>query len=135
MPKTWKQKLEAKKAPKLQTLEKPFAGIPAGATLFVATPQLVKEFMDTIPPGQSVSLTDLRRRFARTHHGDATCPVSTAIFARVVAEAAWEEIQSGTDPAEVTPFWRVIEPGSSLAQKLACGPGFLEQMRRQEGIA
>lgn len=134
MAKTWQEKLTAAKQPKLEVLEKPFAGILAGDTLFVATPQLVKQYMENIPKGRSVSLVQMRQQFAQAHQGDATCPVSTAIFARTVAEAAWEEIQAGKDPSQVTPFWRVIEPNSTIAQKLACGSEFLEAMRKKEGI-
>jgi hypothetical protein len=37
----------------------------------------------------------LRRELAQVHGADATCPVSTAIFPRVVAEAAWDDVQAG----------------------------------------
>lgn len=52
-----------------------------------------------------------------------------------MAEAAWEEIELGKEPDLVTPFWRVIEPSSSIAKKLSCGLEFIEAMRSQEGIA
>ena len=51
MAQTWQQKLNAKKEPKLQLLQKGMAGIPAGGNLFFPTPQLIKEFMDRIPHG------------------------------------------------------------------------------------
>jgi hypothetical protein len=35
-------------------------------------------------------------------------------------------------PAQITPFWRVIEPKSALAKKLTCGPEFIEEMRAAE---
>jgi hypothetical protein len=35
-----------------------------------------------------------------------------------MAEAAWEEIESGKKPEQVTPFWRLIEPGYNITQKL-----------------
>jgi hypothetical protein len=134
MAKTWKQKLQEKKQPKLQVIEKPMAGIPAGGTLFTPTPQLVKEFMENIPKGQQVSFQQMRQQLAQTHQGDGTCPLSSSMFARIVAEAAWEDIEAGKDPSQVTPFWRVIEPNSTIAQKLACGSEFIEHMRKQEGI-
>ncbi len=134
MAKTWKQKLEEKKQPKLQVIEKSMAGLRAGDTLFMPTPQLIKQFMEGIPEGQQVSVQQMRQQLAQTHQGDATCPVSTSMFARIVAEAAWEDIQAGKDPTQVTPFWRVIEPNSSIAQKLACGSEFIDAMREQEVI-
>lgn len=134
MAQTWQQKLNAKKEPKLQVLQKAMAGIPAGGNLFLPTPQVIKQFMDQIPQGSSVSLAEMRQQIAQAHKGDGSCPLSTSTAARIVAESAWEEIESGKKTEQVTPFWRVIEPGSSIAQKLACGSAFIEDMRKQEGI-
>lgn len=134
MAKTWQEKLNASKPPKLQVLEKPMAGVSAGGTLFVPTPQVVKQFMDDIPKGRSVSFGQMRQQLAQTHQADGSCPLSTSMSARIVAEAAWEDVGAGKTSEQVTPFWRVIEPGSSLAQKLACGSWFIEAMRQQEGI-
>ena len=61
-------------------------------------------------------------------------PASTAIFLRIVAEAAWEALQSGAQLQQVTPFWRIVEPGSKLARKLSVDPAFLSERRDQEGI-
>lgn len=134
MAKTWTQKLQDQKEPKLQVLEKPMSGVSAGSTLLTPTPQLVKQFMEGIPAGQQVSIQQMRQQLAQNHQGDVTCPLSTSTCARIVAEAAWEAIEAGKDPSQVTPFWRAIEPGSSIAQKLACGSEFIQDMRQQEGI-
>ena len=134
MAKTWQQKLHPKILPKRVVLEKPFAGIAKGATLFVGTPMLVKEFINTIPYGRSIEAVEMRRRFARAYQSDAMCPVSTGIFLRIIAEAAWEEIQQGKKLNQVTPFWRIIDVHSPLAKKLACGSGFIQQMRNNENI-
>ena len=134
MAQTWQQKLNAKKEPKLQVLQKAMAGIPAGGQLFFPTPKLIKQFIDEIPAGSSVSLAELRRQFAEAHQGDGCCPLTTSTATQIVAEAAWEEVEVGKKTGEVTPFWRVIEPGSSIAQKLACGSDFISDMRQQEGI-
>ena len=133
MAKTWKQKLEDQKQPKRQVLQKPMAGVPAGSMLLMPTPQLVKEFMDTIPEGEQISFKEMREHIAKTHKSDVACPISTSTSTRVVAEAAWEDIQAGKAPDQVTPFWRVIEPNSNLAKKLTCGSAFIEAMREQEG--
>lgn len=134
MAKTWTQKLNEKKAPKLQVMQKPMAGVPAGSVLLMPTPLLLKALIDEIPKGQQLSLKELRERLAQVHNSDVACPLSTSAAVRVVAEAAWEEIQSGHAPDRVTPFWRVIDPGSSLAKKLTCGSEFLETMRQQEEL-
>ncbi len=134
MAKTWQEKLNSKNQPKLQVLEKSMAGIPVGGILLVPTPQLVKQFIDQIPQGNSVTFAQMRQQIAQIHNGDGSCPLTTSTAARIVAEAAWEEIQAGKDPEQVTPFWRAIEPESSVAKKLACSSAFIEHMRKLEGI-
>jgi hypothetical protein len=71
----------------------------------------------------------MRQELAKLHGADATCPVSTAIFLRTVAEAAWDEIESGVPTSEVAPFWRVVDPKSPLAKKLRAGGAWIEQQR------
>lgn len=133
--KTWKEKLAIEKAPKRVRLEADFAGVPAGAWLFVGTPRLIDEYVRGIPAGQTRSIERLRRELARRHRCDATCPVSTAIFLRLVAEAAWEDIVAGAPLDAVTPFWRVVEPGSSLARKLPMDDHWLLAQREGERSA
>jgi hypothetical protein len=66
----------------------------------------------------------------------AAAPIAqtTAIFLRIVAEHALEEIDCGVTPDAVTPFWRVITPGSTIATKLSCDSVWLQQLRQREGI-
>jgi hypothetical protein len=130
--KTWSEKLDNGRKPKIVQLEKPFAGIPSGARMLVSTPREVDALLKKIPPGRFVPPDELRRKLAAKHGADATCPVSTGIFLRISSEAAWEGIQHGKDPSEVTPFWRAVQPGSSLAEKLSCGEKFIRKMQRQE---
>lgn len=133
--KTWLQKLDNGREPKVVRTDKDFAGVPAGSDMLVSTPREVDTFLRKIKEGVSMTPAQVRDKLARKHHADASCPVSTGIFLRIAADAAWEEIGQGKDPSEVTPFWRVVEPGSALARKLSCGEAFLIRMRRQEGIA
>lgn len=59
-------------------------------------------------------------------------PLTTGIFLRIVAEAAWEQLQAGKSRSEVAPFWRVIDPDSKAARKLPCGAEFIVRQRRIE---
>jgi len=74
----------------------------------------------------------MRRDLAKAHGADLSCPISTSIFARIAAEAALEENESGRPLSEVTPFWRVIDEASPLARKLSCGPDLLRTQRGLE---
>jgi hypothetical protein len=120
--------------PHTVVLDKDFAGVPAGARLLISCPMELAEHLRTqLPAGTTVSMQQLRRDLAARHGADATCPVSTAIFLRTVAEAAWDELEAGQPIEQVAPFWRAVEPGSPLAKKLRCGSDWIAQQRAAEG--
>jgi hypothetical protein len=134
-PKTWQQKMQAK-PPHTVVLDKDFAGVPAGARLLISCPLEVEHYLRTqVPPGETRAIQQMRRELARLHGADAACPVSTAIFLRTVAEAAWDQIEAGSPAAQVAPFWRVVEPGTPLAKKLRAGSDWIAQQRAAERMA
>ena len=134
MRKTWTQKLDNGRDPKVVILPKPYCGVQAGAKLFVGTPRLVKQFIEAIPPGESTTVTRMRDDLAGEAGADVTCPTSTGIFVRIVAEAALEELAAGKRQTEITPFWRVVDETSPVASKLSCGPSFIRKMRASEHL-
>jgi hypothetical protein len=133
--KTWQEKLDNGRDPKVVRLEKNFGGIPAGSEMLVSTPREVDALLRQVPSGQLVTLDEIRNKLAAKHGADGACPMSTAMFLRIACEAAWEQIDQGQDPGQVTPFWRAVPPDSPLAEKLTCGEAFLRKMQRQEGIS
>jgi hypothetical protein len=136
MPKpTWTDKLQRSHSSQLKRIDKAFADIPEGALMFIATPQIIDTFVREIPPGSQVSLKALRSELAVRHKGEFTCPVTTGIFLRIVAEAAWEQHQQGSHLEQLAPFWRVVEPDSPLAKKLACGADFIRDQRKREALS
>lgn len=118
--------------PEVKRTEKPFADIPENSLMLIATPQLVADYIREIPPGTFVDTPTIRRDLALTHGADHTCPVTTGIFLRIVAEAAFEEMLSGKPLEEITPFWRAIAPGSPTAKKLTFGQELIQQQRAKE---
>ncbi len=128
----WTTKLNVKKLPKRVRLDKDFAGIKAGSMLYVGTPQLIDEYIKRIPLGEVRTIVRLRNELARKNKCDATCPVSTAIFLRICAQAAIEQINAGSSTSEVTPFWRVIEPGSTIAAKIDIDDEWIDNQRKRE---
>jgi len=131
---SWKAKVAVPREPKHVTLEADFAGLPAGTRMFVATPQIVEEHLRRIPRGESRSIQAFRNALAQAHGCEAACPVSTAVFVRMVAEAAWEDIVAGQTAIEVAPFWRVVAPGSAIGKRLAAEAGWIAAQRATEGI-
>ena len=130
--KTWLDKLNEHKESKIKRIDIDFADISAGSNMFIATPQLIDAYIQEIGIGKQIDLKTLRKDLAIEHNADATCPVTTGIFLRIVAEANYEKLQQGKSIEEITPFWRVIEPNSSLAKKLTFGQNFLLQQIEKE---
>jgi hypothetical protein len=132
MAQTATERLNKAKSPKVVVLEKDFAGIRAGSTMFVATPKIVDECVKTIPPGRFITMPELRADLAIAYDCDATCPVSTAIFLRVAAEAALEKLAAGAETKDITPFWRVVAPGDKISSRLPVDQNWLEERRAEE---
>jgi hypothetical protein len=133
-PKGWKQKMAAK-PPHTVTLDKDFAGVPAGAKLLISCPVEIEHYLKThVPAGETREVQRMRRNLAKLHGDDAACPVSTAIFLRTVAEAAWDEMASGVPGTDVAPLWRVVNPKSPLAKKLRAGETWIAHQRAAERV-
>ncbi|MCZ8023600.1 MAG: hypothetical protein O9294_17685 [Cytophagales bacterium] len=130
--KTWLDKLNESKQPHIVKLEKAFAGIPAESRLFIPSPKLIDEYIQHIGYGKQTDVKTMRNDLAIEHNAENTCPVTTAIFLRIVAEANYEKFQQGTPIEKITPFWRVIEPQSTLSKKLTFGQEFIINQREAE---
>ncbi len=120
------------KQAKRVVLEKRFAGIPAGATLYVATPAIVADYISAIPPGEVRPIERMRRDLAVRNRADASCPVSTAIFVRSVAQIALKHLADGVPVENVAPFWRLVEPGTPIAKRLGIEAEWIVGMREIE---
>lgn len=117
--KSWIEKRDCGKAPYATIIDKAFAGIPAGSKLFISSPSEIDQFVRSVPKGKTIDPQDMRKELAKNHQADATCPVSTGIFLRIVAEAALEEYKSGMALNKIAPFWRVVKQGTPLSKKLS----------------
>ena len=134
MKKTWLDKLNETKEPKIKRIDIDFADIPAGSNMLIATPKIIDKYIQEIGVGKRIDTKTLRKDLALAHNADYTCPVTAGIFLRIVAEANYEKLQQGKHVKEITPFWRVIEPKSVLAKKLTFGQDFLLQQIEKERI-
>jgi hypothetical protein len=123
----WRQRATKQRNAKRVTLDAPFAGLPEGTVLFIGTPAILQKYIASIPRGEVRTLQRLRRDIARANQCQAMCPVSTALFLRMIAEVAWDEIAEGRAAEAVTPFWRVIGPATPIAKRLRVPEAWLRQ--------
>lgn len=129
--KTWREKMLTQPAHHV-ILDKNFAGIPQGAKLHISSPLEIAAELKTLAPGTTLSIQAFRQRLAEKHRCDATCPVSTSLFLKIVAEHSWELYQATGSTRDLPPFWRVLDPASALARKLSFDPAWIAWQRERE---
>jgi hypothetical protein len=121
-PTDWRKRFGAAKDPHVVMLHADFAGVKAGNTMLISSPGEIANYLSRIPQGETRTMDRLRNELARKAGANAMCPVTTAIYLRVVAEVALTDLAEGKPLDQVVPFWRVVMPDSKVAKKLSCGP-------------
>jgi len=121
-PTDWRKRFGAAKPPHVVMLHTDFGGVKAGNTMLISSPGDIAAYVAKIPRGETRTIDRLRNELARKAGANAMCPVTTAIYLRVVAEVALRDLDDGRALDEVVPFWRVVTPDSKVARKLSCGP-------------
>ena len=121
--KTAVQKRDTHRPPEVQILAVPKGpSYPAGRML-IASPLVLQVVVARIPAGRVMTSGALRGALAAAHGADYTCPLTTGIFLRIVAEAALEEAEAGVEgSANGVPWWRVVKDDGSMQDRLPGGP-------------
>ena len=131
---TWNEKLTASKPHVVKRLDKNLAGMKAGQQMLVPSPQLLDEFIQRIPEGNSMNILSMREALAKQYKVDVTCPIATGFAIKIVAEAAFEKLNQVHSVSEVTPVWRVLDQDSPTLQKVSFDPQALLNQRAAEGL-
>lgn len=132
--KTWAEKMNDGREPVVEIADKSFAGVEKGSKMLIATPKVVDAYIRNIPEGTATTLQQMRDDLAIEYHADTTCPLTSGIFLRIVAENAYDEFQNGTALNKITPFWRIVNSKSPTVKKLACGAEWVKEQRVKEGL-
>lgn len=131
-PTDWRKRFDKAKPPKTVMLHTDFAGIRAGTVMYIGSPGVFPNYIARIPSGETRTIERMRNELARRNGAAATCPVTTAIYLKVVAEVALDDLQKGEPLENIVPFWRVVEPGSKIARRLSCDDGMIAYWRALE---
>ena len=121
--KTWREKLEIAKEPKV-------IDDPRGRML-IPRPLDVDAYLRRIQKGRLATVEQIRAWLAKDFQADFTCPLTTGMFIRIAAEAAEEDLREGKEA--VTPYWRVVKSDGSLNEKLPGGIAAQAARLREEG--
>jgi len=86
--KTWRENWEIEQEPKV-------VDDPRGqGKMLIPTPLDVDASIRKVEKGKLITDKQIRERLARNFNADLTCPVTTGIFIRIVAETAEEDLRN-----------------------------------------
>ncbi len=128
----WREKMERPQEPKLVQVPPKMSRFGSGMML-IPTPKLVDQIVRQVARGRLVTVGEIRRKLAADFSADVTCPLTTGIFVRIVAEASEEDRANGRK--RVAPYWRVIKDDGSLNPKFPGGEQLQARYLRREGFS
>jgi hypothetical protein len=131
--KTWRQKLEEQHPEHGKVVDVPPKmqdrfGI---GKMLIPKPLDIDALINKVPKGKLATVTQIREKLAKGAHAHCSCPMTTGIFLRIVAEVAEEDLSNGK--REVTPYWRVIKADGSLNEKFPGGVQAQAARLKEEG--
>lgn len=131
----WRAKLERPgvKLPKIVPVPPKWRKRYGAGTMLIAHPLDVDALIRRVRKGRVITQARLRERLARDFRADHTCPLTTGIFVRIVAEAAEEGRRAGR--TSVTPYWRVVRDDGSLNERFPGGVQAQARRLRAEGLS
>jgi len=127
-PRSWREKLASAKAK--PGLPKVFFCDKSKMKFVVPSPAEVEKIMKTVPEGKLITMAQIGERLRKRHKVDIACPMTTGIFAWIVAHAAEEAAAADGGDSELAalPWWRVLKTGGLLNPKYP-GGGKLQKRR------
>lgn len=131
-PLTWAERLAASDGVDIRPVPEGRRGMTPGKSMLYPSARMVDEAIRAIPEGQSITPKELRILLADRVDADYTCPVTTTMMLRIVAEAANESRQAGMAREEIAPVWRVLDARASALRKLTFDPAWIMAERAQE---
>lgn len=134
-PKSWRDKLNGFQSPVRKPVPKNMVGMKKGEMMLIPTPQLIKEFVEAIPEGKSMSLVEMRKAIAGNNDSEVTCPITTGFHLRTVVEATFEDHEEGLPLEALTPVWRVLDEKAPTLKKLTdTQRAAIAKMREMENL-
>lgn len=92
---------------------------PPGGSMVVSSAGEVYELMQLVPHGQVITLDTIRDALSIRHGTSIACPVSTAIFINLAAQAAEDWRAMGRNDAIA--WWRTLKSGGHLNDRYPGG--------------
>jgi len=130
--KTWREKLaDDKDFPRVVEITGKMSTRWGTGTVVIPAPREVDEIMKKVPRGKLITINQIRAMLAKKHGASIGCPITTGIFAHIVAHAAEEAKAEGAK--DITPYWRTLKVGGELNGKYPGGVEAQAKRLREEG--
>ena len=131
--KTWRQKLEEEHPEHGKVVDIPpkMQNRFGTGKMLIPKPLDIDALINKIPKGNLATVAQIREQLARDAHAHCSCPMTTGIFLRIVAEVAEEDWSNGKK--DITPYWRVIKADGSLNEKFPGGVEAQAARLKEEG--
>ena len=131
---TWRDKLEREHPSHGRIVEPSPSQARAGIRrVLIPRPLDVDAIVRRVRKGKLITMEQLREELARRAGADASCPMTTGIFMRIVAEAAEEDRANGRK--RIAPYWRVIRNNGGLNEKFPGAAASQAKHLRAEGMS
>jgi len=130
--KSWAEKMDKPSTPEVKILEKGFADLKDGSKMLIPTPRLIEAYLQHSTPGKKVDMKQMRADLAAENGADYTCPLTTGIFLRILAEYTNELHLAGKKANTLPPVWRAIQPGLPVWKKLTFDKKWMEEAWTEE---
>ena len=134
MAKTAKEKLieQSKKLPRIVQIPKKMEKRFGRGKMLIPKPLDVDAIIRKVKKGKLITQEKIREILTKRFKVKATCPITTGIFTRIVAEAAEEDKKAGKK--KITPWWRVLKSDGSLNPKFPGFPKLQTDYLKKEGF-
>lgn len=129
----WREKLEKKQEPRVVDVPPKMVKRFGTGKILIPTPLLVDALICKIQKGKLVTVNQIREHLAEDFHVNSTCPLTTGIFIRIVAETAEEDLRMGKK--RIAPYWRVLKADGGLNEKFPGGAEAQAAYLKEEGYS
>jgi hypothetical protein len=129
---TWAERLAASDDVDIRPVPEGRRSMTPGTSMLYPSARMVDDAIRAIPEGQTITPKELRVLLADRVDADYTCPVTTTMMLRIVAEAANEARQDGAARQEISPVWRVLDRKASALRHLTFDPAWIIEERTRE---
>lgn len=115
----WKEKLDRASHPHTTEAPERWVSGQKNKTMLIPSAWEIDAYIKQISKGKTITVGQIRKHFARQYKVDITCPLTTGIFLRLIAEYAEEQRAEGRK--NITPYWRVTRDNGDMINKFPGG--------------